>query len=445
MEKIKKQRIILTAVLISYFLIIMSNSVIFTGVVNIQRDLSLSAKALPWVSNSYSLTFGGLLLLAGRLGDIFEKKLIFIIGIVVFGISSLLVGIANTSGLMILARAVQGIGASIIAPTSSALLLDTFAGAERTKAIALYGATAGIGSSVGLVVGGLFASLWTWRIGFLINFPIAAVLLYLVLKYVSSQAQHEGSKIDFGGSLLSILAVASILYAMTADSNQLIFLAIGIVLLIAFIVLEKKISRPIMPITLFQDPERIGAYIARFFYMAAMMSFWFFTPQLMQNTMNFTPLWVGFGFFPMTMVMYIVAMRLPIMTEKIGNARILRIGMVLTLLGMIWVCCFQSGFGYWFGIAAPMILVGAGQSMVISPLTVSGVVRTRGEESGAASGLVNAVHQIGGAVGLALITLLAGSIGNQVFRYRISMIVATVLVGLAYIATLLLVRIEKND
>ncbi|PRO89120.1 MFS transporter [Lactiplantibacillus pentosus] len=243
MEKNRNKQIILATVLISYFLIILSNSVIFTGIVDIQHELSLSTKTLSWVSNSYSLTFGGLLLLSGRLSDIFPKKIVFSVGIIIFGITSLLVGIANTGTLLILARAVQGIGASIIAPTSLALLLDTFDGMERTKAIALYGATAGIGSSVGLVLGGLFASLWTWRIGFLINFPLAAVLLVIVFKYVTSKTSKQAISIDYWGSILSILAVASLLYAMTADNNQIIFLIIGVILLAVFVILESRIVK----------------------------------------------------------------------------------------------------------------------------------------------------------------------------------------------------------
>lgn len=187
-------------------------------------------------------------------------------GIIIFGITSLLVGIANTGTLLILARAVQGIGASIIAPTSLALLLDTFDGMERTKAIALYGATAGIGSSVGLVLGGLFASLWTWRIGFLINFPLAAVLLVIVFKYVTSKTSKQAISIDYWGSILSILAVASLLYAMTADNNQIIFLIIGAILLAVFVILESKLKKPIMPLSLFKDFERTGTFIARFFW-----------------------------------------------------------------------------------------------------------------------------------------------------------------------------------
>ncbi|MDN2453441.1 MFS transporter [Lactobacillus sp. UCMA15818] len=439
----KNKQIILTTVLISYFLIILSNSVIFTGIVDIQHELSLSTKTLSWVSNSYSLTFGGLLLLSGRLSDIFPKKIVFSVGIIIFGITSLLVGIANTGTLLILARAFQGVGASIIAPTSLALLLDTFDGIERTKAIALYGATAGIGSSVGLVLGGLFASLWTWRIGFLINFPLAAVLLVIVFNHVTSKISKQAISIDYWGSVLSILAVASLLYAMTADNNQIIFLIIGAILLIVFVILESKLKKPIMPLSLFKDFERTGAFIARFFYMAAMMSFWFYTPQLMQGDLHFAPIWVGFGFFPMTMVMYIVALRLPEMTQKIGNARILHIGMLLTLIGMIIVCFFQNSFGYWWGIGAPMLLIGAGQSMSISPLTVSGVIRTRGEESGAASGLVNAVHQIGGAVGLAFVALVAGNINNQVMRYQVSMITATIFVIIALISSFFLIHSNR--
>ncbi|WP_455161690.1 MFS transporter, partial [Streptococcus timonensis] len=193
--------IILPITLLAYFLILMDNSIIFTSSVQIGESLNLTDTSLAWVSNAYTLTFGGFLLLSGRLSDLLGRKRIFQIGLAIFGLSSLVIGLAQNASMMILARAIQGIGSSIIAPTTLALMMDTYTGEMRTKAISYYGATAGIGSSVGLLIGGGLTSFVSWRAGFLINVPLTLLLMYLTHHHVVAKAGHQ-EKIDYLGSLL---------------------------------------------------------------------------------------------------------------------------------------------------------------------------------------------------------------------------------------------------
>ncbi|EAE4171239.1 MFS transporter, partial [Listeria monocytogenes] len=203
LKNLNKQKFgfILPITLLSYFLILMDNSIIFTSSVQIGQSLRLSATALSWVSSAYTLTFGGFLLLSGRLSDLLGRKRIFLVGLLIFGISSLLIGLSQTANMMIAMRAIQGIGSSIIAPTTLALIMDAYKGDMRQKAISYYGATAGIGSSVGLLVGGGLTSLISWRAGFLINVPFTVILIFLTLKFVKN-SEIKKEKIDYFGSFL---------------------------------------------------------------------------------------------------------------------------------------------------------------------------------------------------------------------------------------------------
>lgn len=435
MKKVN-QKLILTIILISYFMILLDNSIIFTGTVKIAASLQLSPTNLSWVSNAYSLTFGGLLLLGGRLGDVFGRKRIFAVGLIIFGMGSLCVGLANSALTIILARAFQGIGSAILAPTTLALLMDHFTGVARTKAIAAYGATAGIGASLGLVIGGLFASLLSWRVGFFINVPIALVMLVLTLKFVPAQPTTQAPTLDFRGALTSILGMTALVYSLVGAQYRLGALLVALGMLALFIRHEATTDNPMMPLHLFKDRERLGGYLARFFYLGAMLTMWFLTPQVMQTQLGFSPLTAGLGFFPLTLINFVVALQVAKMTTRFGNTRLLIVGISVTILGMASLGCFNLKTGYGLGIALPMILMGIGQGLTLSPLTVAGVAHTNSADAGAASGVVNMVHQIGGSIGLSLLVAIASQFKQQLISYRIAMWGATSLLVLALIAVL---------
>ena len=282
--KMKKtnKKVILAIILISYFMILLDNSIIFTGTVKIAAELNLSQTTLSWVTNAYSLTFGGLLLLGGSIGDIIGRKRVFMIGLTVFAVGSLLVGLANSAVIIILARAFQGIGSAILAPTTLALLMDSFSGEARTRAIAAYGATAGIGASIGLVIGGIFASLLSWRDGFFINVPIAIIMIGLTVLFIPTTQATQAKRLDLIGALTSIIGMTALVYSLVGQQGRLLALLVAVVAIAAFIWQEARTKQPMMPLRLFADCERLGGYIARFFYLGAMLSMWFLTPQIMQ-------------------------------------------------------------------------------------------------------------------------------------------------------------------
>ena len=415
MTKNKKLDIILVIILLSYFMILLDNSIIFTGTIKISQNLNLNEVQLSWITNAYALTFGGFLLLGGKAGDIWGRKLIFQIGLIIFGIGSLLVGVSNSGTFIILSRAFQGIGSAFLAPASLALLMDNYTGNARTKAISYYGATAGIGSSVGLIIGGFFASLLSWRYGFLINVPISIVMLILSQKYLSKSTTKKG-EIDYIGTIASLIGMISLVYSIDGNNYRLISLIIAIISITFFIYQEYKVKYPIMPLSLFKNGERLGGYIGRFLYLGAMISFWF---------------------FPLTIVNFFVAINVSKLSKHFSNSFILSIGILITLIGMIFITLFSVNLGYWIGIAIPMILLGIGQGLSFSTLTVAGIAHANDKDSGAASGVVNTAQQIGGSVGLSAVISISSLFTNHI--YNIEMVITSIFLFISLLIAIFLI------
>ncbi|WP_165006465.1 MULTISPECIES: MFS transporter [unclassified Enterococcus] len=422
----EKFGIILPITLLSYFLILMDNSIIFTSSVQIGQSLGLSAAALSWVSSAYTLTFGGFLLLSGRLSDLLGRKRIFLAGLLIFGLSSFMIGLSKTAGMMIAMRAIQGIGSSIIAPTTLALIMDAYENDMRQRAISYYGATAGIGSSVGLLVGGGLTSLISWRAGFLINVPFTLLLFFLTLKYVKNSKRRKES-IDYLGSLLSIIGLIGIIYGFTEAKFG--FVLVGLIVLVLFILWEQKISSPILPLSLFRNKIRSGAYATRLLFMMAMLPFWFFLPQMMQSQYGFSALQSGLAFLPLTIVNFLVAMQLPRLTARFENSKVLLIGEILLAGGLILLAVSDVTSGYWVAVFVPMLILGLGQGLVLAPVTSAGVHEAPNELAGIASGVTNTMHQIGGPIGLSLIVSTTTD-----FSIEIWMMTAFALVSILIVA-----------
>jgi EmrB/QacA subfamily drug resistance transporter len=436
--------IILPIILISYFMILLDNSIVFTSTVKIAADLNLSAQALSWVTNAYALTFGGLLMLGGRAGDIFGRRKIFLIGLVIFSIGSLLVGLSTSAGMIISMRALQGIGSAILAPTTLALLMDTYQDNMRTRAIVYYGATGGLGASFGLVIGGLISSYTTWRLGFLLNVPIGIVMLLLTLKFVPISQRSTG-KLDWLGSLLSVIGIIALVYGINGAKNPVLTIIIAIIVLAAFVWQEHRSNHPIMPLKLFADRERSSAYVARFFFLGAMISYFFLTPQAMQNVYHFTPLMAALGFLPETVPQFIFATLVSRLNNRFTNNQILIAGQLITLVGLLMAALVGVRAGYVTAIAIPMVIIGIGQGFSLSPLTVAGVANTDAAIAGSASGVVNMVHQIGSSVGLSIITLMAAGIASPVVSYNTAVMIMTGLMLISTLAAINIARKSSND
>ncbi|CAG7619805.1 MFS transporter [Rhodococcus opacus] len=410
---------VLGIILASYFMVLLDNSVIFTGLPRIRSGLELSPAALSWVQDAYTLVFGGLLLLASRAGDIVGRRRLFRIGLAIFGTASLLIGLAPAGWWMIAARAVQGIGAAIVAPTSLALITTYFDGEARNKAIAWYAATAGIGASLGLLVGGALTEWISWRAAFLVNVPIAVALIAWSRTVLVETPRRTG-RFDVIGAVGATLGMGAVIFGIIespetgwGSARVQIALALGAVLLIGLVVHEGRVQQPILPLRLFRSRERSGAYTARLLYLGAMIGFFYFTTQLLQDGFGFSPLQAGLGFLPMTLVNFVVALMVPRLSARLSNETLLATGTALTLAGMAWLSRIDTLDTYLVDVALPMILVGAGQGLAFGPLTNAGIAGVDSADAGAASGLVNTAHQLGMALGLGVLVALSANTGSN--------------------------------
>lgn len=447
MRKQNVLKIVLGIILVSYFMIILDNSIVFTSSIKMSNELGISKVQLSWISNAYALTFGGLILVGGRLGDFFGRKRIFIVGLIIFAIASLLISIADNGDHIIIERAFQGIGSAIIAPTTLALLMDNFTGENRTRAIAGYGAVAGIGSAVGLLLGGFFASLLSWRIGFLINLPIAALMILLTIKFIKKDPpSNTVGRIDILGSILSIVGMVTLVYGIVGESYQNISLIVSIIVIAIFIFHESRAQNAIMPLSIFKDRVRSGAYLGRFLYLGALMSFWFFTPQIMQLQFGFTPLEAAMGFLPLTIVNFVVSLQVPKLLKVINNGKLLIFGVAITAFGFIYLLLFfNKNSDYFTGMMLPMLVIGIGQGLSMSPFTVAGMNNVPADISGAASGVLNMFHQLGGSIGLSVIVALTGDVKNVTVSYQSGVMVQLVFLALTLIVLFFTMRFTNKE
>lgn len=419
-DRTRRQRAVLTVVLASYMMIILDTSIVITGLPDIRDGLGFSPTGLSWVQNAYTLSFGGFMLLGARAGDIFGRRHIYLAGLALFMLSSLVIGMAPNGATMLAARAVQGAGAAVLAPTTLSLLTIHFAeGEERNRAFAQYAAAAGIGSSLGLVLGGIFAGWISWRVGFLINVPVGLALFVAAMRLLDAEP-GSGGRLDIVGAAVSTLGMGGLVYGIVRSATEgwgdaLTFGSItaGILLIAAFLISQSRTAHPLLPLRLFADRGRVGAYLARALFLGAMVSFFFFSTQLMQGELRMTPVQAGLGFLPMTVLTFVASLALPRLVRSFGNGPVLVAAFVLMAGGLFWLGQAGAEASYLTAVAVPMLLIGLGNGLGLGPLTGAAMRAVAPHDSGAASGLVNVAHQLGGTLGLAmLITVFAAAMAG---------------------------------
>ncbi len=454
----RNQAIVLAIILAAYLMIILDVSVVITALPKIQDALGFSSTGLSWVQNAYALSFGGLLLLGARAGDILGRRRTFVAGIALFTFASTLGGLAQSPAWLLASRALQGVGAAIAAPSTLALLTTSFReGFERTRALTLYSAVAGAGGSVGLVLGGLLTDWVSWRAGLFINVPIGLALVWLAPRQLPETAPRPG-RFDLAGALTSTFGMTAAVYGFVraasdgwGDRFTIASFAAGVGLLVAFVLTERRARQPITPLRLFASRERSGALVARVLVVSGMFSMFFFISQFLQGVHGYSALEAGMAFLPMTVAMFAMVRVLPRL-QRFDNARVLMGGLVVAFAGMAWMSRLTEDAQYLPHVVGPMLLLGVGMGIAFTPLTASAIAGVAPEDAGAASGLVNVAHQLGGSLGLGILVTVFASASRGAARhplpgvsaaaedrYELAHAVATALTGSALFLALALV------
>lgn len=397
-------------------MVVLDATIVNIALPHIQTALEFSTTELSWVLNAYTLTFGGLLLLGGRAGDILGRRRVLIAGILLFILASLLGGFAQEPWQLLAARVLQGVGGAIASPTALALVTTTFPeGPARNRAFGVFASVSVGGAAIGLLAGGMLTEWLDWRWVFFVNVPIGLLIVALAPLYIDESERHTG-RFDIAGALTSTLGMASLVYGFIRaadegwrDTGTLAAFGAAAVLLLAFVAIESRTREPITPLRMFADRNRSGSYVIMLSLAAAMFGMFFFIVLFVQNVLGYSPIEAGLAFLPVTGAIFIAAGLSTRLLPRFGPRPFLITGTLLAGAGLTWLTQIDTTTSYVSGVLGPMLLFGFGMGLNFVTLTLTAVSGVPAHESGAASGLLNATQQVGGSLGLSILVTVFGT------------------------------------
>jgi EmrB/QacA subfamily drug resistance transporter len=408
--------VVLVLICLAQFMVVLDGTIVNVALPSIQRDLGLSEANLQWIINAYTLVFGGFLLLGGRAGDLLGRKRLFLLGLVVFTGASLLNGLSSSSGMLIGFRALQGLGAALVSPAALSIVSTTFAeGKERARALGVWAAIAVGGSAVGLVLGGALTQSFSWRWVFFVNVPVGVVALLAAGRLVpESKDEHAHRGYDLAGAVTVTGGVMALVYAIVRSSSHgwgssqtVGFFVLALALLAAFVVIELRSAEPLVRLAIFRVRSLSTANLTMFLVASGMFAMFFFNTLYVQRVLGYGPLKAGVSFLPFTAGIMVSAGLASNLAPRIGVRPVAATGMILTVLGMLLFARMPVD-GSWLGDVLPgMVLSSLGMGAVFMPLTLVATTGLRDADQGLASGLFNTSQQVGGALGLAILTTIA--------------------------------------
>jgi EmrB/QacA subfamily drug resistance transporter len=411
--------VILVVVCLAQFMVVLDVSIVNVALPAIQRDLHFSAVGLQWVVTSYALTFGGLLLLGGRLADLFGRRRIFLLGLGLFTAASLLGGFATDPATLIAARCLQGVGAAVLSPATLTILTVTFRDQRaRARAFGVWSAVAAGGGAAGALFGGILTQYLSWRWILFVNVPIG-IALFAVARARLHESRAEGprSRLDAAGAATVTGALFLLVYAIShtdvvpwTGTSTLVVLAASGALLAAFIFIEARVaSHPLVPLRLFRVRSVTGANLVMFCFGVGMFAMWYFLSLYLQQVLGYSPVVTGLSFRPQTLAIATGATLSGRLTPRLGARNVLMLGGFMAAGGLFWLSFIQAGDSYWTGVCGGGILATFAMGLAFTPIALLATGGVPHEEAGLASGLVNCSRQIGASVGLAALTTLAAS------------------------------------
>jgi EmrB/QacA subfamily drug resistance transporter len=410
--------IILVLICFAQFMVVLDATVVNVALPSIQRDLGLSEANLQWIVNAYTLVFGGFLLLGGRAGDLLGRKRLFLAGLVVFTTASLLDGLAVNSGMLIGSRALQGLGAAFISPAALAIITTTFEeGADRAKALGVWAAIAIGGSAIGLVLGGALTQEFSWPWIFFINVPVGVAVLVLSLRLVPESRDETAKRsFDVAGAVTVTGGLMSLVYAIVEaerdgwGSGQTIgTFVVSAALLIGFYSIERRSEAPLVRFSIFRVRSLLTANVVMFFVGSGLFAMFFFNSLYIQRVLGLGPLKAGLCFLPFTAGIMVSAGFASKFAPRLGVLPISIAGLIVTGCGMLLLTRISVGGSYATDVLPSLIVTSLGLGAVFVPLTLIATTGLANDDQGLASGLFNTSQQIGGALGLAVLSTLAAS------------------------------------
>jgi EmrB/QacA subfamily drug resistance transporter len=408
--------LVLVLICVAQFMVILDATIVNVALPSIQKDLGLSEANLQWIINAYTLLFGGFLLLGGRAGDLLGRKRLFLIGLVIFTVASLLNGLANSSGMLIGFRALQGLGAALISPAALSIISTTFAeGKERARALGVWAAIAIGGSAVGLILGGVLTQSFSWPWIFFVNVPVGIAGFVLSLRYVpESKDEHAHRSYDIAGAVTVTGGLMALVYAIVraethgwASGWTIGFFVASATLLASFIAIELRSPEPLVRLSIFRVRSLLTANVVMFLVASGLFAMFFFNTLYIQRVLGYRPLKAGLAFLPFTAGIMVSAGLASNLATRVGVRRIATVGMVLTIAGMLLLTRIPVNGSYVTDVLPSLLLSSLGMGAVFMPLTLIATTGLQDEDQGLASGLFNTSQQIGGALGLAVLSTIA--------------------------------------
>ncbi|SEB28633.1 drug resistance transporter, EmrB/QacA subfamily [Nocardioides exalbidus] len=440
-EQHKRLRWALVLISLAQLMVVLDSTIANIALPYIGRDLDINQANLQWIVTGYALTFGGFLLLGGRLADLYGRRLVFMLGVLLFALASLVGGAAQNEAMLLGARAFQGLGAALASPAALALIATTFpAGKERNRAFAVYAAMAGVGAAVGLVLGGWLTGLDSplgiegWRYTFLIVVPIGLAAAFFAPRFFDESERHSGW-LDVPGAITGTAGLLAIVFGLSRAGEEaygwgapstILSLVAGVVLLVVFAVIETRVEHPLLPFRIFASRNRAVAFAVMMIVPAAMFAMFFFLSLFIQLVVGYSPLHTGFAFLPFSIAMIISATTASKLIATVDPRWLSGVGTILSAIALFGFSRLDvpssasgivdtiattghlgDGVNYWTHVLPFIVLMAFGMGLNFVPLTLVAVHRLRAQDSGIGSGVLNTMQQVGGALGLATLSTVA--------------------------------------
>jgi EmrB/QacA subfamily drug resistance transporter len=421
--------LVLVLVCIAQFMVVLDATIVNVALPSIQKGLHFSPTSLQWIVNGYTLMFGGFLLLGGRASDLLGRQRLFIAGVIVFTAASLVNGIATSANVLIAGRALQGLGGALVSPAALSIVTTTFAeGRERTKALGVWSAIAAGGAAFGLVIGGFLTETLSWRWVFFVNLPIGVAAAILSLRFVpNSRADERPETYDAAGAVSVTGGLLVLVYAIVkaqtygwGSGKTLGLFALAVALLVAFVVIELRSKAPLIRLRIFRMRSLSGGNGAMLLVASGLFAMFYFASLYLQEILGYKPLKAGFAFVPFTLGIIVGAGLSQTLIRKIGIRAVTFVGIGLGAVGLLYFARLPTHGTYLKDIFPTIVIVSIGMGMTFVPCTLLATTNVQAEDAGLASGLFNTSQQVGGALGLAILSTLATSRTSHLLNHGVT-------------------------